>query len=83
MPKPATWANVLRRDPCAYCGRPFGGRRRAQITVDHITPKAAGGDNSPENLTAACKHCNVDKDTTSLLLFLIDRPDRSEWPKNV
>lgn len=30
-------------------------------TVDHIIPRARGGDNNPANLVAACKPCNGKK----------------------
>lgn len=44
---------------CHYCG--------ATLTLDgkwhieHKLPGALGGDNDPENLTAACVHCNLAK----------------------
>ena len=45
-------ATLLRDNPpCTYCGR--------QATeADHIVPIHAGGDNSLDNLTPACKTCN-------------------------
>jgi 5-methylcytosine-specific restriction endonuclease McrA len=47
--------NVLRRDGhrCQYCGR-----NDVPLTVDHVQPKAHGGDESWENLVAACVRCN-------------------------
>jgi 5-methylcytosine-specific restriction endonuclease McrA len=46
--------NILRRDghQCQYCGV------RTGLTVDHIIPKSRGGEDSWENLTAACLRCN-------------------------
>ena len=47
--------NILRRDnyKCAYCGR-----SDLMLTVDHIIPKAKGGNDSWENLITACTKCN-------------------------
>lgn len=47
---------VLNRDAytCTYCGN--------QATeVDHIWPKAKGGEDTLDNLVAACKPCNIRK----------------------
>ena len=51
--------NVLIRDryTCAYCGKVD----KKHMTVDHVLPKALGGENSWENCTAACKECNNKK----------------------
>ena len=43
---------------CTYCGR------RApdvELTVDHVIPKSKGGTDDDENLTAACRDCNIGK----------------------
>ncbi|MGE5804985.1 MAG: HNH endonuclease [Ignavibacteria bacterium] len=47
--------NILRRDSykCGYCGR-----SDLPLTIDHIVPKAKGGNDSWENLIAACTLCN-------------------------
>jgi 5-methylcytosine-specific restriction endonuclease McrA len=47
--------NILRRDSykCGYCGR-----SDLPLTIDHILPKAKGGNDSWENLIAACTLCN-------------------------
>ena len=52
-------ANIRRRlgDSCAYCGNPLNGAGE----IDHKTPISRGGDNSPGNLTLACRPCNRDK----------------------
>ena len=59
----------LLKDPCAYCGGRAG-------QVDHIVSLAAGGDNSLENLTAACRSCNSEKRDNPLLIFLLKRHGR-------
>ncbi len=46
---------ILRRDDftCQYCGR-----RTNILTIDHVTPRHAGGSHSWSNLVAACQGCN-------------------------
>ena len=58
--KPKGWtalrSAVLHRDhnTCTYCG--------AQANeVDHITPVSQGGTHKLNNLAAACKQCNANK----------------------
>jgi 5-methylcytosine-specific restriction endonuclease McrA len=50
--------NILRRDAykCQYCKR-----GDVPLTIDHIVPKSKGGDDSWENLVAACVKCNNKK----------------------
>ncbi|MGB9772990.1 MAG: HNH endonuclease [Bacteroidota bacterium] len=47
--------NILRRDgyQCQYCGR-----TGVPLTVDHVIPKARGGEETWENLVTACVDCN-------------------------
>ncbi len=65
------WTTILRADPCVYCGTYFQGITGA--TVDHITPKSAGGTDHWINLSGACKTCNSQKGSMSLLMFLVQR----------
>ncbi len=53
-----TRRNILKRDghKCAYCGR-----GDLPLTIDHVIPKSKGGDDSWENLVAACLPCNNKK----------------------
>lgn len=60
------WGEILRCDPCSYCGRPCE-------QIDHIVPFDAGGKLTPENTTAACASCNHRKSHTPLLQFLLLR----------
>jgi hypothetical protein len=75
-----TFVQILRNDPCVYCGCACGDQR----TIDHITPAAEfrqkqKGTNIPrdvnnvENLTSACLACNQEKKALPLLHFLIRR----------
>lgn len=47
---------VLARDAntCAYCGD-------VATEVDHVYPKSKGGEDTLDNLVAACRTCNVRK----------------------
>jgi 5-methylcytosine-specific restriction endonuclease McrA len=50
--------NLFRRDGfrCQYCGR-----KDVLLTIDHMVPKSRGGEDSWDNLIAACKSCNTIK----------------------
>lgn len=53
-----TRRNVLRRDAykCVYCGR-----GDIALTVDHVIPKARGGQDTWDNMVCACTKCNNKK----------------------
>ena len=55
---PLTRRNVFHRDghSCQYCGC-----RDKQLSIDHVIPRSRGGDDTWENVTAACLSCNVRK----------------------
>lgn len=55
---------VLRRDnnTCRYCGATAPD---SPLTIDHVTPVALGGTDTPDNLVAACRDCNAGKASTS------------------
>jgi HNH endonuclease len=48
---------IFERDKwtCQYCGEKIGSENS---TLDHYIPRSKGGDNSKENLKAACLMCN-------------------------
>jgi hypothetical protein len=56
---------VFKRDSftCQYCGQKAPD---VVLEVDHITPVAAGGDDSILNLVTACRSCNAGKSARSL-----------------
>lgn len=60
---------VYERDDykCKYCGKQL---TRFTATLDHVTPVAAGGDNSLGNLLTACLDCNSRKNVRPLGDFL-------------
>ena len=62
--KLSAWNDVLRADPCSYCGRP-------SESVDHVVPKSQGGGRI-HNLAGSCRACNGIKATMSLLQFLVN-----------
>ncbi len=47
--------NIIKRDGgrCQYCGR-----KTPDMTVDHVIPRQMGGQDTWENLVAACPECN-------------------------
>lgn len=49
---------IFRRDnfTCQYCGKQTG-----HLTVDHVLPRRLGGQNTWENVVAACPSCNHKK----------------------
>lgn len=49
--------NVFKRDgyQCQYCGT------QKDLTLDHIMPRARGGETNWNNLVTACKKCNSNK----------------------
>lgn len=51
---------ILRRDnyTCQYCG---ARGPEVPLTVDHVTPTALGGTDTPGNLATACEPCNTGK----------------------
>ena len=69
-----TRKNILRRDSfkCSYCGR-----SDIPLTVDHVFPKARGGDDTWENLITACTVCNNrkgDRTPEEANMKLLSRP---------
>jgi hypothetical protein len=58
---------VFARDgfACRYCGV-RAGQDGVQLHVDHVISIADGGDNSIDNLLAACQRCNGGKGAKSL-----------------
>ena len=52
--------NLFQRDKhqCQYCGKT---PTRQELTIDHVMPRSRGGQDTWENLVAACVRCNVRK----------------------
>jgi hypothetical protein len=56
---------ILRRDShtCRYCG---ASAPDVQLRVDHVTPVALGGTDTPENLVTSCEPCNSGKSSVTV-----------------
>lgn len=52
--------NIFARDKnrCQYCGKKFV---TSELSLDHITPRSAGGRTNWANIVCACTDCNVKK----------------------
>lgn len=46
------------RNQCQYCGRHFSTN---ELSIDHVLPRALGGQDTWENLVCACVKCNARK----------------------
>jgi 5-methylcytosine-specific restriction endonuclease McrA len=53
-----TRENIFKRDgfQCVYCPS------KTNLTIDHVTPKSRGGDNTWLNMVTCCNKCNGKKD---------------------
>lgn len=75
---------LFRRDDhrCLYCGTQY---TRTELTRDHVLPLSRGGADRWENVVAACKRCNWQKDNQTPeeagmpLLAVPFRPNTYEW----
>jgi hypothetical protein len=74
---------------CVYCGRVF---EPADLTVDHVQPRARQGDHSGGNLVTACRSCNTRKGALKLEEFLVADAEAREnffryatvvWPRHL
>jgi len=54
---PLSRRTIMARDQytCQYCGATPG---RAELTIDHVTPRSRGGATDWENVVVACRPCN-------------------------
>lgn len=51
---------------CVYCRRKLTSTRSPyDLTLDHLNPRALGGDHSIKNLATACRSCNSRKGARS------------------
>lgn len=78
---PFTRRNLLRRDQsmCQYCGRYPG---HAELSIDHVIPRARGGETSWENCVLACVQCNRRKGSKlpeQIGMKLLTPPRAPQW----
>ena len=57
------------RFTCIYCLRDLHDADPSDITLDHLVPVSAGGNNSEHNLVTACRSCNCSRQDTPLTRF--------------
>lgn len=71
------WYQVLRRDPCPYCGvrmtwcRYDRRQKGTDASRDHIVPRSLGGTTTYDNIAMVCCSCNSHKSNYKLLQFLV------------
>ena len=53
---------------CIYCQQRFSETRPA--TLEHIVPRAMGGDDHPSNVAASCDECNGARGTANHTAFM-------------
>lgn len=63
------WLQVYKESQgkCFYCEKDLND---GSMCIDHIKPKAHGGDNDLSNLVMSCRSCNSAKGTKSVDLYL-------------
>lgn len=73
--------NLFKRDhyTCQYCGEQFPGD---QLTIDHVVPRAQGGQSTWENCVLACIDCNrrkANRTPDQAGMRLRKKPVRPRW----
>jgi len=67
---------IFERDSfkCHYCSKQL---TRFSATLDHIQPVSKGGDNSFENLTTSCLHCNSQRGNRPVMDIILEKGNDS------
>jgi 5-methylcytosine-specific restriction endonuclease McrA len=73
--------NIFKRDhyTCQYCGRQPGGE---ELTIDHVVPRAQGGQSRWDNCVLACLACNklkADRTPQQAHMRLRGQPHQPVW----
>ncbi len=73
--------NIFKRDrfTCQYCG---GQPKQDELTIDHVVPRAQGGQSTWENCVLACVTCNhvkADRTPEQAKMKLRKVPVRPNW----
>jgi hypothetical protein len=68
---------VFERDEykCHYCKKQL---TRFNATLDHIQPVSEGGDNSFDNLTTACLHCNSQRGSRPVMEIMTEKSSQPQ-----
>jgi len=71
--------NMLKRDnfTCQYCGK-----KKQNLTIDHVVPKDLGGKDEWENLVTACVECNNKKGNrtpTQANMTMLKKPTKPNY----
>jgi 5-methylcytosine-specific restriction endonuclease McrA len=76
---PVTLDELIGRDSerCVWCGRQVW---RSDLNVEHLMPRARGGQTRPENLAVACKRCNRDRGTKPVVAYVRERVRAGDEP---
>ncbi len=64
---------------CQWCRR-HASEPGVKLTIDHLLPRALGGDNATENMFTACAKCNFkrqDRPVTFMFRLLLGKEDVS------
>ena len=48
----------------------------ALLSIDHVEPRALGGDDSGGNVVTACRDCNREKGHLAAWAYLANRPEK-------
>jgi hypothetical protein len=72
---------VFERDEykCHYCSKQL---TRFTATLDHIQPVSKGGDNSLDNLTTACLHCNSQRGNRPVMDIITEKTTQQDGGGN-
>lgn len=67
-----TLRELIARDGeiCVWCGRTMW---PADLTAEHLMPRARGGRGTPENLAVACRRCNRRRRTRPVAAYVRER----------
>lgn len=90
---PNSWRGYLRKvaplvvqtygGVCHLCRKPIDLAARfpdpRSLSIDHVVPRAAGGDESLENLRPAHLHCNTSRGAQSMQSKPRDPIDNRDW----
>lgn len=75
---PVNRREVLKRDrhTCQYCGS------QKQLTLDHVIPRAQGGQHTWDNVVTACSTCNAQKGARTPLQSRMPLQQKPKAPMN-